>query len=57
LSATLCGNFCHLCIGKGHSTLSYRAAYCPACHTHAGQLNAPVWNDLGALLTDPKPLD
>jgi site-specific DNA recombinase len=49
-------NFYYLCNGKGHSTFSHRATCCPARHTPAGQLDALVWDDLRALLSEPEPL-
>src|SRR5215212_8459397 len=49
-------NFYYLCNGKGHSTFSHRATRCPARYTPAGQLDAVVWADLCALLSEPEPL-
>src|SRR3954466_1692678 len=49
-------NFYYLCNGKGHSTFSHRATRCPARYTPASQLDALVWDDLRALLSEPEPL-
>src|ERR687885_926255 len=49
-------NFYYLCNGKGHSVYSHRATRCPARHIPAGQLDALVWQDLCALLTEPAAL-
>jgi site-specific DNA recombinase len=49
-------NFYYLCNGKGHSTYSHRATCCPARYTPADQLDALVWADLCALLSEPEPL-
>src|SRR3954451_17988129 len=49
-------NFYYLCNGKGHSTFSHRATCCPARHAPSGQLDALVWDDLCALLSEPEPL-
>src|SRR5215212_1575119 len=37
-------------------TFSHRATCCPARHAPAGQLDALVWDDLCALLSEPEPL-
>lgn len=49
-------NFYYPCNGKGHSTYSHRATCCPARYIPANQLDALVWADLCALLSEPEAL-
>jgi site-specific DNA recombinase len=46
----------YVCSGKRQSTYSRQLAFCLARRTPAGQLDAVVWRDLCALLSEPEPL-
>ena len=49
-------NFYYVCNGKRHRSVSHHATCCPARYAPAGQLDALVWQDLCALLSEPEPL-
>jgi site-specific DNA recombinase len=49
-------NFYYVCNGKRHRPVSHRATCCPARYVPAGPLDALVWQDLCALLSEPEPL-
>ena len=49
-------NFYYVCNGKRHRPVSHHATCCPARYVPAGQLDALVWQDLCALLSEPEPL-
>jgi site-specific DNA recombinase len=46
----------YVCNGKRQSTYSRQLTCCPARRTPVGQLDALVWQDLCALLSEPEPL-